>query len=176
MYTVSEKKALKRLGIPDFRHMTSEKIVEFVNMTPHMNPEVVKAAIEQFPEFKDMSIEMTNALKDMVNKAFDANKESQQYFYESCNGMLETLRAQLEDEDIDANERSQIRDNMMQIISWMAKKDSENKEFIEHVAAYTAKAIVGIAGLAVVALGAAFKVPIQNLLKSSNDDEDEEDE
>ena len=175
MYTVSEKKALKRLGIPDFRHMTSEKIVEFVNMAPNMNPEVVKAAINQFPEFKDMAIQMTNVLKDIVEKSYDAEKDSQDYFYQSCNGVLDTLRMELQTDNINAQERAQINANMTQVLALIAKKDTEHKEFVERMTQYTVKAILGIAGIGLAVLGGVVKAPIQNLLKH-HDDENEEDE
>lgn len=49
--TLSEKKVLKKLGIPDFRHMTKDKVVEFASMLSRMDPEVAKKALEQFPEY-----------------------------------------------------------------------------------------------------------------------------
>ena len=49
--TLTEQKVLKKLGIPDFRHMTKDKVVRFASMLPKMNPEVAKKALEQFPEF-----------------------------------------------------------------------------------------------------------------------------
>lgn len=176
MYTVSEKRALKKLGIPDFRHMTSEKIVEFVNMAPHMNPEVVKAAINQFPEFKDMAIQMTTILKDIVEKSFDAEKNSQDYFYQSCNGVLDTLRIQLQDTNIDAEERAQINANMANVLVLISKKDTEHKEFVEHMTDYTVKAILGIAGIGLAVLGGIIKLPVQNFLKSHDEDNDNADE
>lgn len=172
MYTISEKKALKRLGITDFRHMTKDKIVPFLTMAPHMDPEVAKAAIAQFPEFKDMAVEMTNALKDIVNKAFDSEKESQKYFYESCNGMLATLGEQLKDENIDAQERAQIRDNMMQIIAWISQKDSEHKQFIMNVIKTVTGGFSIVAGIAAVALGSKADLKLPEFLNKSSDNTD----
>ena len=169
-YTISEKKALKKLGITDFRYMTKDMIVPFLNMAPHMNPEVAKAAIEQFPEFKNMAVEMTDALKDMVNKAFDSDNESQKYFYDSCNNMLKSLQIQLDDENIDAAERAQIRDNMMQIISWIAQKDSEHKEFVLNMVKTGVRGLVAFAGIAVVALGSRLDIEIPSFLKSKSED------
>ena len=44
-----EAKVLTKLGIPDFRHLTKDKVVSFVSMLPHMDTEVAKMALEQFP-------------------------------------------------------------------------------------------------------------------------------
>jgi hypothetical protein len=36
---------LKKLDIPDFRHLTKDKVIEFATMVPRMNPEVAKKAV-----------------------------------------------------------------------------------------------------------------------------------
>lgn len=175
IYTISEKKALKKLGISDFRYMTKDMVVPFLSMAPHMDPEVAKAAIDQFPEFKDMASHMTDVLKDMVNKAFDSEQDSQKFFYDSCNSMLVSLNLQLEDETIDAEERSQIRDEMMQIISWIGQKDTEHKEFVKSMVNTGVKGLGFIAVTALVALGSKLDLPIKNLLQKSEEDSDAED-
>ena len=47
----TEQQVLKKLDIPDFRHLTKEKVIAFATMVPKMNPEVAKKALEQFPNF-----------------------------------------------------------------------------------------------------------------------------
>ncbi len=44
----TEQQVLKKLDIPDFRHLTKEKVIAFATMVPKMNPEVAKKALEQF--------------------------------------------------------------------------------------------------------------------------------
>lgn len=56
--TLTEKQVLKKLGIPDFRHLSKEKVMKFATMLPHMDPEVAKKALEQFPEFSKTTKEM----------------------------------------------------------------------------------------------------------------------
>ena len=63
-YTLSEKKVLKKLGIPDFRHMTKDKVMSFATMLPYMDPEVAKKALEQFPSFKDLAGDMVTQYKN----------------------------------------------------------------------------------------------------------------
>ncbi len=43
----NEKKVLDKLGIEDFRHLSKDKVVEFISMLPKMEPEVAKVAIAQ---------------------------------------------------------------------------------------------------------------------------------
>lgn len=56
---MNEEKVLKKLGIKNFRHLSKDKVVEFISMIPDMDPEVAKAAINQFPEF-------ANTMKSIV--------------------------------------------------------------------------------------------------------------
>ena len=50
----SEEAVLKILDIPDFRHLTKDKAIEFVSMIPQMDPEVAIKALEQFPQLKEV--------------------------------------------------------------------------------------------------------------------------
>ena len=38
----NELQVLKKLDIPDFRHMTKDKVIAFASMIPRMDPEVAK--------------------------------------------------------------------------------------------------------------------------------------
>lgn len=54
-YTLSEKKVLKKLGIPDFRHMTKDKVMSFATMLPYMDPEVAKKGARAVPIIQGFS-------------------------------------------------------------------------------------------------------------------------
>ena len=153
---LSEKKVLKQLGIPDFRHMTKDKVVQFASMLHRMDPEVAKEAIDQFPEFKDMATELTNALKGMADEAFKSSEESQKYFYEACNKVIETLKEELQDDEIDAEERTTIRNQIIQVLQMIGDKDTEHKEFVQGIVKYTVLGIGVIVTAAAALLGGVF--------------------
>lgn len=129
-YTLSEKRVLRRLGIPDFRHMKRDKIVKFVSMLPYMDPEVAKKALEQFPSFKELAGDIVTQYSTIIDKAFEENRISQQAFYDVCKSILESLQKELEDDDIDATERARIEDKMIQVANMIGEKDRENKGMI----------------------------------------------
>lgn len=58
---LTEREVLQQLNIPDFQHITKDKIMTFASMLQNMEPEVAKKALEQFPEFAKMALEV---LKD----------------------------------------------------------------------------------------------------------------
>ena len=157
-YTLSEKKVLKKLGIKDFRHMTKDKLVQFASMLPKMDPEVAKAALSQFPSFSGLAKDLTEQLSIMVGREFDLSSDSQKAFFDACNRILTSLEKELEDDDIDSDERNRIEDKMIQVAQMLDKKDTDNKKRAEHVT----EIVAGICGVIVLAaaaiLGAASLV------------------
>lgn len=61
---MTEKQVLKTLDIPDFRHLSKEKVMTFFSMIPQMDPEVAKKALEQFPNFSSSVREILQDYKE----------------------------------------------------------------------------------------------------------------
>jgi len=131
--SLTEQKVLKKLGIPDFRHMTKDKIIAFATMLPKMDPEVAKKALEQFPEFSKTATEIVSYYKEMIEKGFDKDTESVNSFYLTCDSIVSTLKEQLQDEKLTFEEKQIIIDKMIELAKMKSDKDSENKRFISDV-------------------------------------------
>ncbi|WP_295079662.1 hypothetical protein [Ruminococcus sp.] len=139
--TLTEKKVLKKLGIPDFRHMTKDKVIKFASMLPYMDREVAKAALQQFPEFKDMACSIIFQFKEAMDKTIEHNNKSQDEFYLTCNTIINTLQKELEKDNITSDEREKIVDKMIIVAKMKGEKDTENKKFLQRMA-------LGVAGIA----------------------------
>lgn len=48
---MTEKQVLRTLDIPDFRHLSKEKVMTFFSMIPQMDPEVAKKHWNNFQTF-----------------------------------------------------------------------------------------------------------------------------
>ena len=168
--TLSEQKVLKKLGIPDFRHMTKDKVVQFASLLPKMDPEVAKLAFEQFPEFAKTVTEMVAYYKDIVNKAFDENNASVNSFYAMCDSINATLSEQLKDDTLSFEEKTIIIDKMIELAQMKADKDSENKKFILDVIKTVALGLGVAVGAVAAALGAQASIG-----SGSSDNEDDDD-
>ena len=70
---LTEQQVLKKLDIPDFRHLSKDKVMKFASMLPNMDPEVAKKALEQFPEFAKTSKEMLVDYKEILEKGIASN-------------------------------------------------------------------------------------------------------
>ena len=173
-YTLSEKKVLKKLGIPDFRHMTKEKVMSFASMLPYMDPEVAKKALEQFPSFKDLAGDMVIQYKAIVDKAFEENRISQQAFYDACNSIIRSLQEELRDEEIDPAERDRIEDKMIKVAAMIGEKDRENKGLIIKILGGAALFFGGIVTIAANLLGSNSHLSHRDdRLDDSDEDEDD---
>lgn len=64
---LTERQVLDQLGIPDFRHLSKDKIMTFFSMLPNMNPDVAQKAIEQFPVYADVVKEVVGDFMEIVN-------------------------------------------------------------------------------------------------------------
>lgn len=172
-YTLSEKMVLKKLGIPDFRHMTKDKVMSFATMLPYMDPEVAKKALEQFPSFKDLAGDMVTQYKTIVDKAFEENRISQQAFYDACNSIIQSLQEELRDDHIDSEERDRIENKMIKVASMIGEKDRENKGMILKTLGGVAVFFVAILGGAAALLGSNTHFSNGgNQLADSDEDDD----
>lgn len=172
-YSLDEAKALKKLGIPDFRHMTKNKVVEFASMLPKMDPEVAKAVLQQFPNFKELASGLISEYKNAVDKAMESNKQSQDSFYKTCDSIINALQNELMLDSINSEDRSRIEEKMIEVARMVSEKDSENKKFILKIMGALSIAIGVTAAAAAAVLGSSSKLSLGD--SDDNDDYNDED-
>lgn len=128
--SLTETQVLRKLGIADFRHMTKDKVVNFVSMLPMMEPEVATRALEQFPNFAEASRAIITCLKEGMVQVADSNAANMSAFNDRCREALDALEAELSRPDLSDEGRSQVIDGIMLIIDALGRKDAENKAFL----------------------------------------------
>lgn len=131
--TLTEQKVLRKLDIPDFRHLTKDKVVSFVSMLPQMDPEVAKCALEQFPAFAETSLAVVSCLRESMEAIVSGNAENMAEFNARCQEALTALEAELAREDLTDEGRKMVIDGIMGVIGAISQKDAENKEFHREV-------------------------------------------
>ena len=128
--SLTEAKVLRKLDIPDFRHLTKDKVVSFVSMLPQMDPDVAKHALEQFPAFAETNLAIVSCLKDSLGTIVSGNAGNMAEFNARCHEALSALEAELKREDLTDEGRKMVIDGITGIIGAIGQKDSENKEFL----------------------------------------------
>lgn len=126
---LSEAEVLKKLDIPDFRHMSKDKIMSFTSLMSKMDPEVAKAAINQFPEFAKIALDALSDQKEILVKSLDENTISSQSVFSIYDGIIDTLKNCAEKEDISFEEKQYYIEKMLEVSKEANQKDESNKKY-----------------------------------------------
>lgn len=126
---LTESQVLQQLDIPDFRHITKDKVMEFASLLNSVEPEVAKKAIEQFPEFSRMALEALQEYKGVMEKTMDSNDASVKRCYNIYDEVVSALKACANRDDISFEERKYYIDRMMEIARLAHEQDGKNKQF-----------------------------------------------
>lgn len=148
----TEVQVLKKLDIPDFRHLTKDKVIAFATMIPRMNPEVAKKALEQFPNFASTSLEVMREYRGILEDAMKDERESTQTCYDMYNRVMSALEKILDEDDLSFDEKTYILNQMKEVADEVSKKDCEkanNRMRMIGIAGSVAAAVVAILGSAI---------------------------
>lgn len=154
--TLSEEKILKKLDIPDFRHLSKDKVVAFASLLPHMDPEVAKKALEQFPEFASTSMSILNEYKDIIQTSLESETESTAKCYEIYDKVMSSLEKMLDKDGLTFDEQMYILEQMREVASEVNAKDSEIKKHHLAVIGVMGSVAIGIAAFLGASLGTNF--------------------
>lgn len=145
----TELQVLRQLDIPDFRHLTKDKVITFASMIPRMDPEVAKKALEQFPNFASTSLDIMKEYREIIETASDDDRESTQKCYEMYDRVMSSLERILQEDKLTFDEKTYILDQMKFIADEVSRKDSEksnNRLKILSIAGGVAAGIVAVLG------------------------------
>lgn len=149
MKQISEEKMLQTLDIPDWRHMTKDKVIEFASQMYKLDPEVAKRAINQFPKFSEMGTNIVATLKDSLTELYESDNKHMDKAYEINEKILDKLENQLHRPFLSAKSRANIINAMIEVSNNINKLESERRHFVSDgfkTVATVAVAIISVAG------------------------------
>ena len=79
------------LNIPDFRHLTRDKLIEFVSAIPDIDKEVAIKTIQQFPEFSGYAKVLVAHYETMCDFILKENGSSVQAVMDGYKQTLDVL-------------------------------------------------------------------------------------
>ena len=121
------------LNIPDFRHITRDKLIQFVSAIPDMDREVAIKTIEQFPEFCGCAQVMVNHYESMCDSILSENGASVQSVMDGYKKTLDVLGDLASADDIDPEDKRYFAEKMVEVAEKMAAFDTSNKEFLSGI-------------------------------------------
>ena len=163
--TLTEQKALRKLGIDNFRQITKDKILEMYTMLDKMDPEVAKKALEQIPEFSKTMREIFSEYQKSIDVSIEQNGESIRSYYASCDEIISSLQKELDKDNLSFEERRYVMDLMMNIVQMENEKDSENKRFIVKLVTIPTVVIGVVVTAFVTALAGNTKIDMDSIKK-----------
>ena len=119
---LTEQEILEKLDIPDWRHMSKNKVTAFISSLPYMEQEVAIAAIEQFPNFVDLSKTIVTALTDSYNVAIDHIAKSHQHELDDQKRAIDSLDNLLNQSNISDAVRIEAIHAMVTISNTIAER------------------------------------------------------
>ncbi|MRJ47077.1 hypothetical protein [Fundicoccus ignavus] len=150
---ISEEKAKEMIGISNWREMSKNKIVDFINLIPNIDREVAMKAIEQFPAYANLSKEMVTQLYGLTQKALESNEQSNSASIKAYQSILDELGIILQKENISTEERQYVIDKMVEVADKISVKDIENKDLLDKWLRYGGTVASGLLVLGSVILG-----------------------
>lgn len=124
------------LDIPDFRHLTRDKLIEFVSAIPDMDNEVAVKVIEQFPEFTGYAKVLVDHYETMCDDILKENGRSVQAVMDGYKQTLDLLGELARDEKSSPEDKRYFAEEMVKIADKMAAFDTSNKNFLAGITKY----------------------------------------
>ena len=159
---ISEKEVLNKLHIDNFRQVTKDKVIALASMLDRMDPEVAQKALEQFPDFSKSITSIISDYKDVIKEGFVSNNESMKACYETCNTILESMRLELQNENLGYDQKREIMESMISVNKMLFDKDTENKSFVLKIVGEAAVVVIGAAIIMLSALGCNAKINVHS--------------
>lgn len=161
---LTEDQVKQYLNIPDFRHISKDKLVQFVSAIPDMDRDVAIKIIEQFPEFTSCATMMVEHYTTACDTIIGANGDSVRYVMEGYKQTLDVLGDLARMEKLEPAERRYFAEKMVEVADKMAAFDANNKNFLAGVTKCLTwlvggTIILGAAILGVRIRGAGSKIP-----------------
>lgn len=168
--SLEERRLLKKLNIPNWRHLGAEQVMEFASSIRYVDREVAKAILAQVPNFTEVSLNMIKTYKEFLDDALKSDAETSRILFHSCASMMDAISANLQKPDLSIEEKNKLIDRQVELIGMMRAIDQDNKKFKLKLAAIFGSAITACALAIAAVLGVSSKIGNENFLDDDSDD------
>lgn len=142
-YTDTEKQVLALMERTDFKNLSKNDVISYASKLNELRPEVAVQVLAQFPElarliqsslaeYKDIlekivasDDESINQVYGILNKELDIADRSREEYYEFANKVRLDLSKCLDNPNLTPEQQKEIREQEMEILRMVDKKDSE---------------------------------------------------
>jgi len=140
-----EESTKKAMGIPDWRHVSKDKVIELVSSLQSLDKETARELIQKFPRLADLVESGQHSFGKLQERVLGSNEATMVELHKALDEQRRMLEKELDRPGISDEERRAIRAEYKTNIDDVKTKDSENKSFLDNAQKY---------GIAVVGAGA----------------------
>lgn len=145
-YTDVEKKVLSFVEKTDFKNLSKNDVISYASRLNELRPEVATQVLAQFPELANLIQSSMVEYKDVLEKIIASDDESTKQVYSILNKELEgaaesrkeyiefadkvrlDISKCLDNPDLTPEQQNEIREQQMEILRMVDKKDTEIRE------------------------------------------------
>lgn len=151
-YTPVEKEVLSLFDRTDFKNISKNELIGYASKLSELRPEVAKEVIAQFPELAKLIQSTATEYKGMLetiiasdnesikqvygilDKELDSASDSRKEYSQLASQVLGDLSKGLADPNLSEEEKSKIREQEIEVLKMVDKKDSEIREQEKEIA------------------------------------------
>ena len=153
-HELTEEEVLKRLNIPDWRHMSKDKIMSFTSSLLCMNPEVAKEVLKKFPEFAKMCSDALTDVTKAMDEVIEHTDKNTHKVLDAYLSEINTLQDELKREDLSLEDKLILNDEIKELLE---KMDLVANERIHELFNKVLSVVVGTVMVGGAMLGFNFK-------------------
>ncbi len=168
---MTEKQLLKKLDIPDWRHLSKDKIAVFASNINKLDPEVAKAVLAEIPKFSETSLELVQKMQDSFKASISNVKEIDTLTLQNIQTLAERLEEQLPSATDEL--KPQYIDAIVKLANMEKDISESHKKF--HIISFRNLAILGGGVILGIATSLGVSASLRNNNTSSDDTDDDSD-
>lgn len=155
-----EIQALDWLGIPSFRNVNKEMVVELFSRVGQMDPEVAKAALEQMLHITRSAAEVFGGAAETAKEAIESNSDMQKGCHETTARVISIAETIARSPD----SSPEVRMEALKIIDMAAEREERSTEATlrsnERITSYIVKGAIVVTGILLApVVGTRIRVP-----------------
>ena len=156
-HELTEEEVLKLLNIPDWRHMSKDKIMSFTSSLQCMNPEVAKEVLKKFPEFAKMCSDALTDVTKAMDEVIEHTDKNTHKVLDAYLSEINTLQDELKREDLSLEDKLILNDEIKELLEKMDLVAKESNERIHELFNKVLSVVVGTVMVGGAMLGVNFK-------------------
>lgn len=168
---MTEKQLLKKLDIPDWRHLSKDKVAMFASNINILDPEVARAVLAQIPKFSETSLELVQGMQDSFKTSISTVKEIDTIALQDIQTLAERLEEQLPTASDEL--KPQYIDAIIKLASMEKDISESHKKF--QIISFRNLAILGGGVILGIAASLGVSTSLRNNNISSDDTDDDSD-